>query len=68
VSEEDLFIKSLASSSMLSLPNELRRHVVESGHNPFEQTDLACLPNVIEDKACRLAGLLSELLEGEADP
>ena len=68
VCEEDLFMTPHTSSSMLSVPNDLRRHVREYGLNMIGQSDLVCLPMAIEDKACRLAGLLSDLLREDADP
>lgn len=68
ISEEELFIIPLMAPSILSLPDELRRHANEIGHKLVGQSELACLSRASESKACRMARLLSEFLEEEADP
>lgn len=68
VSEEDFYIRPSTASSMLSLPDDLRRHVAGGGLNIIGQDALACLPIAIENKACRLARLLSDLVEEDTHP
>lgn len=68
LSEEDLFVRSYSTPSLLALPGDLRTHVLESGHTLMKQDALVSLPMAAEDKAHRLARLLSDLLEEDCDP
>jgi hypothetical protein len=66
-SEEDQFIRPTCTSSMLSLPSHLRRHLRNAGFNPMGQFDLARLPTTMQDKAYQQAKLLSEMVKDDSD-
>lgn len=66
-SEEDMFLRPQITPSILSFPLLLRRHVLESGHKLLEQDSLACLPKAADDKAWRMARLLSDFFQEDVD-
>ena len=68
LSEESLFVRPPELSSIHSLPDELRRHVMESGHNLVDPSEMVRLPIAAEDKAYEMARLLSDFLEEDTDP
>lgn len=68
LSEESLFVRPPELSSMRSLPDELRRHVMQAGHNLIDSSEMVRLPIAAKDKACEMARLLTDFLEEDADP
>jgi hypothetical protein len=67
ISEEDQFIRPPCTSSMLSLPGLLRRHLRDAGFNSICRGALALLPTAIQDKAHEQAKLLADLVEDDSD-
>lgn len=68
VPEEELFIRPPLASSILTLPNDLRRQVTEAGLKLICQGELILLARATEDKAWRMTRLISEFLEEDTDP
>lgn len=68
LSDEELFVRPLPAPTLLTLPDELRRPLAESGHKLISQEEMICLPKATEDKVHRLARLFADLLEEDVDP
>jgi hypothetical protein len=68
LSEESLFVRPPELSSLHSLPDELRRHVMEAGHNLIDPIEMDRLPIAAKDKAYELTRLLSHFLKEDTDP